>query len=593
MAEDDTELTFPWSVDDLLDDDPLTGPSGAISTMWTNLHHHLHNNEPRVVAAFCAAARQPDRTTAKLVALHLASVATGEMGRLIDELITADRLLYAHYRGSKLMATALTARWSHLDAAQRAMAISHIEATDIGRPSFANTPALIAAIPKPDRPRALGARLVDLGGPRPSDEPKTFVRAPEDKEPPPMRSLAEQMAEIPTLLAVDPIPWGRISVVLLEDERAQHADPTSQPARLLTSETARLCAQAAFDAMTAFERTPNNRDDIVHIADIAAALPPHHEDDAMNARLIDALRANVFTPPLDISLAVRSFSFVRPWHWRRPRGRALLLDILRDVGEPRVVKAALRPLYYTSEDAIRHALTLLVDPEHDSVDQEVAREIGQLLGSRAPWVTTLADLLRTWLVTPPLGRFLSTETAWNAFLCGAAFALKNTAHHSPDLAPASYAELAAALWTAWQSPRSLSGGERHGMALFLMSPLHQSDHTERIAARYWPTLKPLFERILTNGDGEEVSGALFHLDLEQLAPMAAEELATILSARARNHPSDPDLSPRDDVAQVLGGIAMHDSCTHAIASDIHQTLVYIGARKEALDVERRWAGAGR
>jgi hypothetical protein len=38
------------------------------------------------------------------------------MGRRIDELIVTDRLLYAHYRGSKLMATALTARWSGLSA---------------------------------------------------------------------------------------------------------------------------------------------------------------------------------------------------------------------------------------------------------------------------------------------------------------------------------------------------------------------------------------------------------------------------------------------------------------------------------------------
>jgi hypothetical protein len=134
------------------------------------------------------------------------------------------------------------------------------------------------------------------------------------------------------------------------------------------------------------------------------------------------------------------------------------------------------------------------------------------------------------------------------------------------------------------------------MALFLMSPLHQSERKERIAAKYWPSLKPLFEQILTSGDGEEVSSALFHLDLEQLASVAVEGLATILCASAQAHLSEPGFAARDDerrVAQALRDIAMLDSCTRAIASDIHQTLVFIKARKEVLDVERRWVGAAR
>src|SRR5262245_19267470 len=134
MAERDTERMLPWSVDDLLDDDPLTDPSGAISFVWTDLHYHLHENEPRIVAAFCAAARQPKRTVARLVALHLAAEATGELEKLIDELVIADRLLYAHHKGSKLMATALAARWKHFDTAQRAAVIANIEATYSGAP---------------------------------------------------------------------------------------------------------------------------------------------------------------------------------------------------------------------------------------------------------------------------------------------------------------------------------------------------------------------------------------------------------------------------------------------------------------------------
>jgi hypothetical protein len=105
----------------------------------------------------------------------------------------------------------------------------------------------------------------------------------------------------------------------------------------------------------------------------------------------------------------------------------------------------------------------------------------------------------------------------------------------------------------------------------------------------------LFEQILTSGDGGEVSGALFHLDLEQLAPMAVEELATILCVRARGHRHELGGAAHDDerrVAEVLHNVAMLDSCTRAIASEIHQTLVFVGARKEALDVERRW-GSGR
>ncbi len=603
MVERVPERTLPWSVDDLLDYDPLTDPSGEISIVWTDLHHHLHENEPRVVAAFCAAARQPNRTAARLVALHLAAEATGELGKLIDELVVVDRLLYAHQTGSKLMSTALAARWSHLDVAQRAAVIANIEATDAGARSFADagawsfadTRALITAIPATDRTPTLVARLAELGGSRPPNSPDAFTRESKNEEPPPVRSLAEEMAQVPTLLKLDPIPWERVSSVLLEDERAQRANTTVRPARLLTSETAQLCANAALDAMTMFARNPDGRDDIVHAADIAVAFPPYHEDDAMNARLIDALRANVFTPPIDTESAVHALLFVRPWHWQRLRGRDLLLDIVRDVDEPRIATAAIHPLGYAGEDAIGRALTYLVDPERVSADREVANKMGQLLGSQALRVATLADLLRAWLATPPTGRFLSPESAWNKFLCGAAFALKNTAHQAPKLAPATYAELATALWTAWQSPRSRSGGERHGIALFLMSPLHRSDRTERIAARYWPTLKPLFKQILSSGDGEEVSGALFHLDLEQMAPVAVEELATILRASAEAHQSEPGHAARDnerDIAQALRDVAMLDSCTRAIASDIHQTLVFIKARKEALDVERRW-GSGR
>jgi hypothetical protein len=45
---------------------------------------------------------------------------------------------------------------------------------------------------------------------------------------------------------------------------------------------------------------------------------------------------------------------------------------------------------------------------------------------------------------------------------------------------------------------------------------------------------------------------------------------------------------RRRLAQVLRGIAMLPACPRQLAAEIHETLTALGARKELLDVERRW-----
>lgn len=577
-----------WTVDDLLDGDPLRTPR-QLSMVWTQLHHHLFVNDAGVVKAFCAVVTREQKTPAKLVALHLASTATGELAQLIDDLLIEDRLLYAHYRGSKLVALAIQSRWRHLDETQRASVIANIEASDMASPSFADMRALIAAIPAHERPTLLESRLTELGGARMSDDSEGFTRSDEDDEPEAApRSLAERMADVPTWLKAEPIPWDRVSAALLEDENAQRVDEHDRPARLLTAETAIRVANTALESLAEFRQRPGIRDDLINALDIALALPPHHEDDELNSRFVHALRTHVFATPVETEAATHALMLVRPWHWRRDAGCELLLRIVRDLDDERVVATAIRPLGYMSETVIAQGLESLADTRTDAKGKGVARAMGQLLGARAPWVAALAELLLTWLASPPTGRFLASATAWNEFLTGVAFALKNTAHHAPELDPVRFSQIASALWKSWQSPRSKSGEARHGLALFLMSPIHHVDRGESIAVRYWPVLKALFEEILTRGDAEDVSGALFHFDLDELTQTIVEELASILRGAARR-PIEPASDSRHRIAQLLRDIGKLESCPRTTASEIHQTLVLMGARKEALDVERRWS----
>lgn len=583
-------LTAPWTSDDLLSHDPLRSHNPReLSIVWTQLHHHLYVNNERVVAAFCAVVRREQSTAAKMVALRLAGNATGALAMLIDELVVEDRLLYAHYRGSKLIAVAISARWGLLDANQRAAVMSNIEASHAVSPTFADARALIAAIPSRDRSPSLEARLIELGGPRVLEAPEFVVREGVEEPQVAPRSLAERMADLPAWLEADPIQWGKISSALLDDERGQAVEAKDRPARLLTSDVARRIANAAIEAMEEFVRTPDVREDVVHAADVAAAFPPHHKDDALNTRLVEALRTRVFAPPLDVEVASHALMFVRPWHWRRDCGRELLLAVIRDSEEPNIVVAALHPLWHAEEKAIVQAFQLLTDPTKTAQGEEVGREMGKLLGAGAPWLPALSELLLLWLSNPPTGRFLASNTAWNEFLGGVGFALKNEAHRAPKLDPLLYSQLASALWEAWQSPRSKASGARHGLALFLMSPIHRAERDEIVAQRYWSHLRSLFEKILATGDEEDVSGALFSFDLTALPQPAIEELASILRATAGNpRPIAPGRDNRDRIAQTLRDIALVDSCFRATASEIHQTLVSMGARKEALDVERRW-----
>jgi hypothetical protein len=77
--------------------------------------------------------------------------------------------------------------------------------------------------------------------------------------------------------------------------------------------------------------------------------------------------------------------------------------------------------------------------------------------------------------------------------------------------------------------------------------------------------------------------------LPGMLPVGLRELALALELAARSTDSlDKGLNSEGRIAQVLCEIACHDTCDRAIASEIHQTLLAAGARKEALDVERKW-----
>jgi hypothetical protein len=403
------------------------------------------------------------------------------------------------------------------------------------------------------------------------------------------------MAAVPQWLDQARVPWDRILSALVEDEQAQRSEVGAQRIRQLSPTTARLCADVALAALANHECTDVGRsaasfETLVNVADVAMALPPLHEDDALNAQLIDTLRRHVFLPNPPSESLVHGFKTVRNWHWRKPRGTELLVEIVRKASSGRVVKAALRPIWYAGAEAVAQVALSLVDPSRELSDDKVAKEMGQLLGGHSLRNGSIEELLLGWLSTPPNGGALRTDNAWNEFLRGASFAIKNAAHHDQQVDPSRYGRTAAALWTAWQGSRSRAGGDRYGMALFLMSPLHKSERGESIAARYWPVLRTLFDSIVTGSDGDEISNALFEIDLEALSPFVTE-LVSVLRRSATamtDAPADELRDGRRRLAQVLRDIAMLRSCPRQLASEIHETLTALGARKELLDVERQW-----
>jgi hypothetical protein len=591
----DTVPSSQWTVDELLDSDPLTDPGGELRMVWSQLHHHLYVNTPSVVDAFCTLVRRRPQTPAKLVALHAVEQATGRLAQLVDEILVNDLLLYAHYRGSKLVASAIKSRWPHLDRAQRRAVVSHVEAADVVSPSFADLRGLIAAIPAEERTPNLERLLSELGGPRAREVEGPTIWS-EKVEVKPTQSLAEQMAAVPQWLGQTPVPWDRILSALVEDEQSQRAELLARPVRQLSPSTAKQCADAALAALANHEPVDAKGavasfETLVHVADIAMALPPLHEDDTLNAQLIEALRRHVFLPNPPSDSLVHAFMIVRRWHWRKPRGTELLLEIVRNASSGRVVKAALRPIWSVGAEVVAEVLLSLVDPLREfSADDGVPKEMGLLLGGYSLRHSSIEALMLGWLSTPPNGGAVRTDNAWNEVLRGAAFAIKNAAHHDPQVDPRTYGRIAAALWSAWQGPRSTAGGERYGMALFLMSPLHKSDRGESITARYWPVLRSLFDSIVTGSNGDEISNALFEIDLEALSPFV-NELASILQRSASARSDAPVEELRDGrrrLAQVLRDLAMLRACPRQLASEIHETLTALGARKEVLDVERQW-----
>lgn len=121
-----------------------------------------------------------------------------------------------------------------------------------------------------------------------------------------------------------------------------------------------------------------------------------------------------------------------------------------------------------------------------------------------------------------------------------------------------------------------------------MSPLQQNEETGSIATKYWSALFPLFKTILASRDSNEVYSALFDLDVDQLLPVALVDLSLTLQEAAHATSSGTGMNSEGRIAEVLLELASHRLCPREVASKIHQTLLTVGARKEALDLERRW-----
>lgn len=595
MASD--EVIAPWTVDELLDGDPLTHGHGPLEMVWMQLHAYLHDRDEHVVRAFCETVRRrPGVIGARLVVLHLADEASGPLAELLDELLVSDRLLYAHSRGTELVASALRVRWSALDDSQRSAVLSNIKFCELASPSFARTRTLIAAIPESERGHELQELLASLGGPPP---PTPVIReldvneiaARKGIEDPPPRSIAERIAEIPTLVAAAPIPWSRVASALYEDERAQHEARDTKLPRLLSGETAALCVEAALAEIENFPKSAlpdHDREEVLRSADICLAHPYIAEDDKANARWIAALRKGVFESPVRTEVAVHALSFTRPWHWRQQSARDLVLDVLGSATDPAVVRAAIHPLYRAGAEAIIAGARALINATRIHVDEETADSLGRLMGGAALHLPDVPEELHRWLDAMPTTGVLETAAARKEFLSGVAFAMKESAHHDP-IDPQVYAEWATKVWSVWRTPELTKIEGKGSIALHLMSPLQQFDRGESVAAKYWSALRPLFQQVLKSCDSNEVYSALFDLDVDNLLPIALEDLASTLQEAARTKDSDDNgLNSEGRIAQALCEIAVHNLCNREVASAIHQTLVAVGARKEAIEVERRW-----
>lgn len=586
------EAAASWTMDDLLDSDPLEEGHGPLRIVWTQLHTYLHDANKEVVQAFCVVLRRKPRTPAKLVALHLAHRASGPLAELVDELLVSDPLLYAHNRGSELVAEAIRARWPSLDPDERKAVIANIKYCDQASLSFAHTRSLIAAIPEADRDRELEALLTELGGPpaassKPNGGTNEIGASPNRAEPR-SRSVAEQVADVPTWLKASTIPWNRIAAALYDDERNRAAE---SPERLLSKETALACTNAALAAIEGFSESAlsdSQQKEILQIADICLAHPSLESDDVLNDRLIAALRCGVFKAPVRRDSAVYALELIRPWHWRQTRGRELVVELLSTESDPAVVDAAISLLYRPDADAIVAGAKALVGSGR-SANEKAAESLGRLMGNAALFLPSVAEELHQWLQTPPSTGLLSTPQALKEYIGGVAFGIKTGAHH-PSIDPNVYAGWATELWTIWRTPRCVQVEGKGSLALYLMSPLHRNDETVSIAAKYWPALLPLFKTVLASGDSNEVYSALFDLDVDHLLPVALADLSLTLREAVRTELTSGGvgMDSQGRIAEVLLEIACHRLCPREVASKINQTLLTAGARKEALALERAW-----
>jgi hypothetical protein len=211
------------------------------------------------------------------------------------------------------------------------------------------------------------------------------------------------------------------------------------------------------------------------------------------------------------------------------------------------------------------------------------------MGGAALFLPNVPDELRSWLDALPTTGILLTAAARKEFLSGVAFTMKESAHHD-EIDPQVYAAWATRVWSVWRTPELMKIEGQGSIALYLMSPLQEFDRGESVAAKYWSALRALFQQILKSRDSNEIYSALFDLDVNNLLPIALPDLASILQEAARTQDSeDKGLNSEGRIAQALCEIAGHNLCNREVASEIHQTLVAVGARKEALEVERRWS----
>ncbi len=337
--------------------------------------------------------------------------------------------------------------------------------------------------------------------------------------------------------------WLAVSIIVDRDQRREVR--TLQPSTLRALMDLALRGAEAARSVAGPDVTEWRN--FIDIADACAAHPTYQDDAAMRRSIFDEVEVAAGNHGERLAYAVAAVRHVRPWHWYQDaQAQALVVHWFREVFRDEGLSSSLQAI--DPSRRVSELLELLsrndrLDPDNAAV-QPFLHDAGIFLAQYIEYESDGGALrrLREWCEAADRPGVLAGVKAWEQLTSAMmwwferAIAEDWLAAHRKFGLRNRFLELAPLVWRAWpRGPgRSANGSISHS----LFRPLHRDSRKSGDAA--WGTpLAALLIEVVRDGDDDDVSAAIYDLDIDAFTTNELSALAEVSGSRLERVVREP------------------------------------------------------